>query len=57
MAHATDKKVILLSQDDIADAPADVRHFEFIRYNLADDEKLIANIDNALHNVVAARIL
>jgi hypothetical protein len=37
--------VILLSQDEIAEAPADVRHFEFIKYNLSDDDKLISNIE------------
>lgn len=55
LAHANDKKVILLSQDKIEEAPADIRHYEFIRYTLDDDTDLLANIDNALQNVFATR--
>src|SRR6266487_3819507 len=33
-AHAQGKKVILLTSDEISSAPSDIRHFEFIRYDL-----------------------
>jgi nucleoside 2-deoxyribosyltransferase len=36
MAHALGKKVILITGDDLKDAPADVRHFDFIKYDLSD---------------------
>lgn len=55
LAHANDKKVILISQDAIEEAPADVRHLEFIRYNLADHSTFIAHMDNALRNVFSDR--
>ena len=55
IAHAGGKQVILLSQDDVEKAPADIRHFEFIPYSLSDDAKFLADIDNALNNVFAAR--
>jgi hypothetical protein len=55
MAHAIDKKVILLTQDDIREAPADIRHYEFIKYTLSDEKSFIANIDNALQNVFGMR--
>jgi nucleoside 2-deoxyribosyltransferase len=55
LAHAADKKVILLSQDEAADAPVDIRHFEFIKYNLKDDEKVLIDIDNAIRNVLSTR--
>jgi hypothetical protein len=55
MAHAADKKVILLSQEDAKEAPADVRHYEFINYALSDDKAFLAKLDNALQNVFATR--
>jgi nucleoside 2-deoxyribosyltransferase len=55
IAHANDKKVILISQDTVSEAPADIRHFEFIQYNLADHATFTAQIDNALSNVFSDR--
>ena len=55
VAHASDKKVILISQDAVEEAPVDIRHFEFIRYTLADHSSFTAQLDNALRNVFADR--
>ena len=55
LAHANDKKVILISQDAVDKAPADIRHFEFIRYNLGDHAAFMAQLDNALRNVFSDR--
>lgn len=50
-AHAFKKPVILLTQDPPEEAPVDVRQFEVVHYDLADDRNLIAKLDNAIHNV------
>jgi len=55
IAHANNKKVILISQDSVDEAPADIRHFEFIRYNLADHAAFTSQLDNALRNVFSDR--
>jgi hypothetical protein len=55
IAHAADKNVILLTQDDVKEAPSDVRHYEFIRYSLSDHTQLLDNLDNALQNVFVNR--
>lgn len=55
MAHAYDKKVVLISQDTIEEAPADIRHLEFIRYSLADHNTFTTQLDNALRNVFSDR--
>ncbi len=55
LAHASDKNVILITQDEISEAPTDVRHYEFIRYTLGDDTKFLRDLDNALRNVFVNR--
>jgi len=51
IAHTLNKKVILISMDDVKEAPADIRHYEFIRYQLEKHEDFLAKLDNALTNV------
>jgi len=55
MAHAQGKKVILITQDPIEEAPTDVRHHEFIRYSLGSHSEFFERLDNALHNVFRSR--
>ena len=43
------------SQDEVKEAPTDIRHYEFIKYSLSADKMFIASIDNTLHNVFATR--
>lgn len=54
IAHALGKPVILLTQDEMADVPSDVKQFEFIRYRLDEHEALTADLDNALFNVFSS---
>jgi hypothetical protein len=37
--------------DDLAGAPSDIRHYEFIKYQLDKHEHFIGRLDNALRNV------
>jgi len=55
LAHAFEKPVILMTRDPVEEVPADIRHFEFIQYDLAQDEILLSKIDNAVHNVFVER--
>jgi hypothetical protein len=55
LAHAFGKPVIFLTQDDPANAPVDVRQFEFIRYDLQRHEEFLVKLDNAIQNVFAGK--
>jgi hypothetical protein len=50
IAHARNKKTILITQDDPDNAPADIRHRTFIRYRLKDDVSFFAALDNRLQD-------
>jgi hypothetical protein len=52
MAHAYEKKVILITSDEIRETPSDIRHFEFIKYDLANHLEFLAKIDNAIRNIL-----
>jgi len=53
IAHAIDKPVLLLTQNDPEKAPIDIRHCEFIQYHLAQHEELLVKLANAVTNVFA----
>ena len=53
IAHAMNKKVVLLSHSDPDQAPSDIRHFEFIFYKLDNHTEFLSKLDNALHNVLS----
>jgi hypothetical protein len=55
LAHAFGKPVIFLTQDSPANAPVDVRQFEFIQYDLQRHEEFLAKLDNAIQNVFIVR--
>jgi hypothetical protein len=55
LAHAFEKPVVLMTRDSVEEVPTDVRHFEFIQYDLAQDEQLLSQLDNAIHNVFVER--
>jgi hypothetical protein len=55
LADAYGKPVIVITQDPPSEAPADIRHLEFIEYDLAKDREFLTKLDNAIHNVFAAR--
>ena len=51
MAHALDKPVVLITADEVQDAPTDIRSFEFIRYT--EDERVFAEkLDRALSQLL-----
>lgn len=54
LADAYGKPVILITQDPPGDAPSDIRHLEFIHYDLAQHRDFLTKLDNAIHNVFAA---
>jgi nucleoside 2-deoxyribosyltransferase len=51
LAHAAETPVILITQDPAEVAPTDVRHLEFIVYNLTRHDEFLVKLDNAIHNV------
>jgi hypothetical protein len=51
MAHSLGKKVILITKDSIEEAPVDIRHYEFIRYDLAKHQEFFDSLDKALRAV------
>jgi|SRR6266853_3082947 len=55
LAHALEKPVILLTQDKAEEVPTDIRHLEFIRYDLGQDAEVLSKIDNAMRNVFVER--
>ena len=55
LAHALEKPVILLTQDQAEDIPTDIRHLEFVRYDLSKDADVLAKVDNAIHHVFVER--
>jgi hypothetical protein len=55
LAHAFDKKVILITKDQMQEVPSDIRHYEFIRYDLDKHTDFLEKLDNALRNVFAER--
>src|SRR5882724_3155610 len=55
LAHALEKPVVLLTQDRAEDVPTDIRHLEFVRYDLGEDVDVLAKLDNAIRNVFVER--
>jgi hypothetical protein len=52
IARADRKPIIFLTQDDPKLTPIDLRHFEFIQYDLSRDQELLSRLDNAIAGVV-----
>jgi hypothetical protein len=53
LAHANNKAVIFLTQDPPEKAPVDLRHFEFIQYDLGNHDSFLSRLDNAVQNTFA----
>jgi len=51
IAHTLNKDVILITHDPINEAPSDIRHYEFIHYELNDEVSFLNRLDNALENI------
>ena len=52
MAHALDKPVVLITSDEVQEAPTDIRAFEFIRYKLDDEKGFVEKLDRALSQIL-----
>jgi hypothetical protein len=52
IARANRKPIIFMTQDDPKLAPVDLRQFEFIHYDLARDQELLAKLDNAIQSTL-----
>lgn len=55
IAHTLNKDVVLITHDAISEAPSDIRHYEFIRYDLNDEVTFLKKLDNALENITFKR--
>src|SRR5205085_10787047 len=55
LAHSYGKKVIVITQDPVNDAPTDIRHLEFIKYDLGQHIEFLNKLDNAIHHVFVDR--
>lgn len=52
IARANRKPIIFLTQDEPEAAPVDLRQFEFIQYDLAQEIDVLSKLDNAIRNVL-----
>jgi len=55
LADAYGKKTIIITADPAEEAPVDVRHLEFIVYDLSAHEHFLAKLDKATHHVMVER--
>jgi hypothetical protein len=55
MAHAFGKQVILITKDPIIDAPVDIKHYEFIKYELNKHIEFLEALDRALRKAFIDR--
>lgn len=55
LADAYGKRVILITQDSSEDVPTDIKHLEFIKYELSNHVDFLDKLDNAIHNVFVER--
>lgn len=55
IAHAYNKRVILITKDPVQEAPTDIRFYEFIHYELERHTEFFDKLDNALFNVFMER--
>jgi len=46
LADAYSKKTILITSDSIEETPTDIRHLEFIKYELSKDVEFTQKLDN-----------
>src|SRR5215212_8595936 len=51
IAHTLNKDVILITHDPVSEAPSDIRHYEFIHYELSNEVTFLQKLDNALENI------
>jgi hypothetical protein len=52
IAHALERRVVLITSDEIDQAPADIRAYEFISYAKLSPDAFVAKLTDALQNVL-----
>jgi hypothetical protein len=52
MAHALAKPVVLITSDEVEQAPTDIRAFEFVSYSKLDPQQFLARLEGALQGVL-----
>ena len=55
LAHAYERKVVLLTRDAIDSIPSDLRQFEFVKYDQGDHLNFLQKLDGALDNIFRLR--
>jgi nucleoside 2-deoxyribosyltransferase len=55
LAHAYERKVVLLTRDAIDSIPSDLRQFEFVKYDQGDHLNFLQKLDGALDNIFKLR--
>jgi nucleoside 2-deoxyribosyltransferase len=55
LAHAYERKVVLLTRDAIDSIPSDLRQFEFVKYDQGDHLNFLQKLDGALDNIFQLR--
>lgn len=55
IAHQAGKDVILISSDSIDDAPSDIKHFDIIRHDPADENRFLSDLDTAIDYLLIGR--
>jgi hypothetical protein len=55
LAHAFERKVVLLTSDPIETIPTDLRQFEFVKYERSDHITFLQKLDGALDNIFKRR--
>ncbi|SRR6266436_760295 len=55
LAHAFERKVVLLTSDPIESIPSDLRQFEFVKYDRSDHVNFLKKLDGALDNIFTQR--
>jgi len=55
LAHASKKEVILITRDEVQNIPADIRHFDFIRYQLGTHIEFEKKLDQTLNEILSKK--
>jgi nucleoside 2-deoxyribosyltransferase len=55
LAHAFERKVVLITSDPIETIPTDLRQFEFVKYDRSDHINFLQKLDGALDNIFRRR--
>lgn len=52
IAHTLGRKVILITKDPLKEAPSDIKHYDFVHYELDKHVEILEKLDNAFRNIL-----